>query len=410
MFFVALCALTAVAHIDAEDMSFLNSPNLRKGKRHHHGASSLHQHHHERHHDHKGKTGVAGLAKYHSSEQIFSLIQEMEKTCKTHLSTEWVPDSEDPSKKLFVARIGDPAATKKMLISSNEHARELLTGEVSLRFLQSACQASPGSAFLEDSVNSKFSKTDMQTVLANVQYTMVPIVNVKGRQLVETNAKPCQRRTTADEGDVDVNRNMEVDWGKGDDQNWGPKPFSTYQARILRDLAAKDKYLGFIDLHTGARSLMTSWGFKPQTDPDFQAQKKVLDIIKQQHCPDCEIGSNRVVINYENPGEVIDHMYATAGIKYTTLWEIYTGNTQDCVKNFNAPDDEYEKSVDNWSNALLSFGQYIHTSVDEKERSNPGFVNGGLVEQAAETAPRGSASASRQNSRLEDSDDRLMTT
>merc|ERR1719482_1973943 len=99
---------------------------------------------------------------------------------------------------------------------------------------------------------------------------------------------------------------------------------------------------------------MTSWGFKPETDPDFADQKKVLDIVKKNHCRDCEIGSNRVVIGYENPGEVIDHMYATAGIKYTSLWEIYNGRSvDDCIRNFNARDDEYEKSVENWSNALL---------------------------------------------------------
>merc|ERR1719240_1843620 len=100
---------------------------------------------------------------------------------------------------------------------------------------------------------------------------------------------------------------------------------------------------------------MTSWGFKPSTDPDFADQKKVLDIIHDKHCSDCEIGSNRVVIGYENPGEVIDHMYATAGIKYSTLWEIYDGSSGNCIANFNAPDDGYEESVNNWSSALIAY-------------------------------------------------------
>jgi hypothetical protein len=404
-FFLALFAVTAVAVEHAENVALLNSPKLRKTKAHHNGAS-FHQQHS------KDGTGVAGLKKYHSSEQIFSLIEEAKKTCKLPMSTEWMQDPAGEG-SLFVARIGHPDAKKKMLVASNEHARELLTGEVSLRFIQSACQTPPRSAFLEEASTSKSSnfKTDAQTVLENVQYVMVPVVNVKGRQLVESKTEPCQRTTAQEEGDVDLNRNMEVDWGKGHDQNWGTKPFSMYQSRILRDLASKDNYLGYIDLHTGARSLMTSWGFKPATDPDFADQKKVLDIIKQKHCPDCEIGSNRVVIGYENPGEVIDHMYATAGIKYTSLWEIYDGDTSDCIHNFNARDDEYETSVNNWSDALLSYGQYMHTSVDANERSNPGEVNGGLVEQSAERAPRGTFKApSRQHSRLEDSKDRLLTT
>lgn len=410
-FFLALCAITAVAHSEAEvensAESFLNSPKLRKVRPHNHGAS-LHQRHN--HVGGKGKTGVAGLHKYHSAEQIFSLIEGLKKDCKMPMSTQWVKDSQSDD-SLFVVQIGQPEANKKMLIASNEHARELLGGEVSLRFLQSACESPGGSAFLESA--STDSKTDAKTVLQNVQYTIVPIVNVKGRQLVESQDEPCQRTTVEQEGDVDLNRNMEVDWGKGSEQRWGEKPFSTYQARILRDLAAKDKYTGFIDLHTGARSLMTSWGFKPMTDPDFGDQKKVLDIIQKKHCPDCEIGSNRVVIGYENPGEVIDHMYAVAGIKYTSLWEIYDGHSSDCIRNFNAADDEYEESVNNWSNALLTFGQYIHTSVGVNERSNPGEVNGGLVEQSSELQPRGTAAAaiaSQQNTVLEDGEHGLLTT
>merc|ERR1719152_568291 len=101
--------------------------------------------------------------------------------------------------------------------------------------------------------------------------------------------------TSDDDADpnVDLNRNMDVDWGKGEKQNWGARPFSAYQSRILRDIAIEKKPHAFVDLHTGARTLMTSWGYKPGTDPDFKAQKKVLDIIRDKHCSDCRIGSNR---------------------------------------------------------------------------------------------------------------------
>merc|ERR1719456_783972 len=99
------------------------------------------------------------------------------------------------------------------------------------------------------------------------------------------------------------------------------------------------------------------------TDPDFNDQKKILDIIQAKHCTDCQIGSNRVVIGYENPGEIIDHMYASQKIKYSTLWELYQGDTNVCFKQFNPPDSEYDSLVNNWSNALLTFGSYMHTSV-----------------------------------------------
>lgn len=404
-FFLTLCPLLVsarVAHKDAENNALLNSPKLRKSRTHNHGASF------NQHHRHEGKTGVAGLARYHSSERIFSLIEDAKKTCKLPMKTEWVEDSQGEG-SLFVVRLGQPELKKKMLIVSNEHARELFGAEISLRLIQFVCESLPASSLLEDSTNSMFSKADALTVLENVQYVLVPIVNVKGRQLVESKAEPCQRSTTDDEGSVDLNRNMEVDWGKGSPQSWGTKPFSTYQARILRDIAAKDQFLGYVDLHTGAWSLMTSWGFREATDPDFADQQKVLDIVKKKHCPECDIGSNRLVIGYENPGEVIDHMYAIAKIKYTSLWETYDGDTVNCVEQFNAPDSEYDKSVNNWASALLTYGQYIHTSVSEDERSNPGAMDQGLVEQSAETMARGTT-ASKQKTRLEDTEDRLLTT
>lgn len=296
--------------------------------------------------------------------------------CAVPLTTSWMHDTEGDG-TLFIAKVGSDKAKKRILLASNEHAREMVTAEVSLAFIQSACSTGASSALksslMEESSEPKTSKVDKSTLLHNVQYIIVPVVNEKGRALVEQGSEPCQRMTTDAEGAVDLNRNMDVDWGKGEPQAWGEKPFSTYQARILRDLAAKEKPVAYIDLHTGARSLMTSWGYRPSTDPDFADQDKVLKIIQKNYCPDCDIGSNRVVIGYTNPGEVIDHMYEKQKIKYSTLWEVYAGDG-DCVENFNPPDSKYTEVTQNWANAIMTFGDYVHTSVDPNEHSHPGSL------------------------------------
>jgi len=274
-----------------------------------------------------------------------------------------------------VARLGNPQAEKKVLVAANEHARELVTAEVVLRFIKTACGKPKSSQSLLQSHDLLIGTVDAKVLLKDVHFIMLPVVNVKGRALVESGKETCQRMTSKDEGFVDLNRNMDVDWGRGEKQDWGEKPFSTYQARILRDVAAEHKPQAFVDLHTGAESLMTSWGYKPKTNPDFPDQKKVLDLIKERHCPKCEIGSNRIVIAYPNPGEVIDHMYAKQKIKYSTLWEVYEGDASDCVAQFNPPDDKYEAVVDNWSGALATFGDYMRTTVDVDERARPGNFN-----------------------------------
>jgi hypothetical protein len=297
----------------------------------------------------------------------------MEKNCSVPLKTEWVHDqtNKEDRARLFVVELGNPSIEKTVMVAANEHARELITAEVALGFLKKACGATSVAAaeFLLEGGDAK-----RATTLQNVRYVILPVVNMAGRQLVEQGKKTCQRYTTDEEGSVDLNRNADVDWGKGEKQNWGTSAFSTYQARIMRDVAEKHKPIAYIDLHSGARSLMTSWGFQHVTDPDYPDQEKLLKVIQEGHCKDCRIGANSVTIGYDNPGEIIDHMYAKQGIKYSTLWELWMGGdgSEPCIGFFNPYDKHYEKQVDNWSEALFTFGGYVHTTVDSKERSNPG--------------------------------------
>merc|ERR1719171_888804 len=118
---------------------------------------------------------------------------------------------------------------------------------------------------------------------------------------------------------------------------------------------------------------MTSWGYQNSTDPDYADQEKLLKFIQQRHCADCRVGPNGVTIGYPCSGEVLDHMYAKQGIKYSTLWEMYLGGEQDsdCVHRFNPTDDKYRDTVDVWANALLSVGEYVQTNVDPTEHSKP---------------------------------------
>eukprot|EP00971_Amphidinium_carterae_P231177 4587725-Amphidinium_carterae.1 len=238
------------------------------------------------------------------------------------------------------------------MVVANEHARELVTAEVVLRFIETACDAGG----------------DLQ----DVEFVLVPVVNEQGRRMVETGENVCQRLTTEEEGAVDLNRNMDVDWGQGAVEHPGRQPFSTYQTRIMRDLAAEHHPLAFVDMHSGRRELLTSWGYQHSKSPDFSAQRKPLDVIKAQHCPDCAVGAGWETIGYESPGEIIDHMYLKEGIKYATLWEIYEDEAQvgDCVLFFNPADRSYEEVVSNWTAALFSLADYIAQRVHVGDHSS----------------------------------------
>jgi len=295
--------------------------------------------------------GRHDMMKYHTATEILSAVSQLTQSCQHPLHVATVNDSKRVG-GLLVARLGKSSSDKKVMVVANEHPRELVTAEVMLRFLQMACN---GSGDLQE-----------------LEFVLVPVVNEQGRRLVETGSNVCQRLTTEEEGAVDLNRNMDVDWGRGVATNPGLTPFSTYQTRILRDLAAELQPLAFVDIHSGRRELITSWGYQHTENPDFGAQREPLDLIKAQHCPDCVIGAGWETIGYESPGEIIDHMYLKQGIKHATLWEIYEDSDHegDCVLFFNPTDTAYDEVVSNWTAALFAYGRFVAQRVRVGDRSS----------------------------------------
>lgn len=295
---------------------------------------------------------------YQSADALIEEVKTLGDSgkCAVPFSTTWETDEKDPKNKLFVARLGHSNATKGMLIVSNEHAREAITAEVSKSFIKWACAGSKSA----------------QLLFSSMHITMVPVVNLAGRRLVDDGSHPCQRFTADEgEGEIDLNRNMDVDFEASGDH--GAAPFSTYQARILRRLAADEKPLAYVDLHSGFHSLMVPWGSRSYTTADYPDQKRLLDQVAKSSCPKCEIGSNCKVIGYRNPGEIIDHMYQKQGIKHSTLWEIYDGKDEaNCLEYFNPLDKkEYDATVARWTRALQTFTHGVRRNVKVGEHSTP---------------------------------------
>mmetsp|Transcript_105861 Transcript_105861/g.297653 ORF Transcript_105861/g.297653 Transcript_105861/m.297653 type:complete len:399 (+) Transcript_105861:81-1277(+) len=305
---------------------------------------------------------------YHSSDAIVQRLQELaagDGACKAPLTAEWVSDTSPdapPLSRLFTVRLGAAKAPKRLFVVANEHARELITAEVALRFIEDACA--------DDS--------ELLSLLSHVRITVVPIVNLRGREQVE-NGATCLR-STVDEGEglIDLNRNADVDFEASEDH--GSEPFSTYQARIIRDIAAAEQPVAFLDLHSGAESLMVSWGNRPYTTVDYPDQLRLLELIKARWCPKCPVGSNRVVIKYPNPGEIIDHMYLNQKVKYSTLWEVWVGNSdeglprwtdQPCMLQFNPSPEQLGGVLVRWSGAIQSFAAFVHHNVTTDERTSP---------------------------------------
>jgi|Transcript_94289 hypothetical protein len=293
---------------------------------------------------------------YRSGDRIIEELSKLvsDEKCGVPSTATWEEDAVNPDRKLFVIRLGSDTARKRVMLVANTHAREAVTAEVAADFVQWACAGSE----------------DAKQLFADIGVTVLPILNLGGRRRIDNGRNPCQRATVDEgEGEIDLNRNMDVDFEAS--EGHGPRPFSTYQTRVLRSLAEKEKPLAYVDLHSGYNSLMVPWGSREYTTPDFPAQRRLLDEVSSKSCPKCEIGSNCKVIGYRNPGEIMDHMYQVAGIKYSTLWEIYQGNENgSCIDYFNPTTrDVFHSTVGRWTQAVKSVAHYVRDNVGISERS-----------------------------------------
>lgn len=293
---------------------------------------------------------------YRSGDQIIEELANLVSTgeCEVPSRAAWQDDAVNRDRKLFVLRLGSDNAQKRVMLVANTHAREAVTAEVAANFVKWACAGSD----------------EAKKLFASVRFTVVPILNLGGRRRIDNGVNPCQRRTADEgEGEIDLNRNMDVDFEPS--EGHGSHPFSTYQTRVLRGLAESERPLAYVDLHSGYNSLMVPWGSKEYTTPDFPAQRRLLDEVSSKSCPECEIGSNCKVIGYRNPGEIMDHMYQIAGIKYSTLWEIFEGSdSSKCLDYFNPMDrDVFHSTVHRWTQAVTYVGQFVRDHVGIAERS-----------------------------------------
>ena len=111
---------------------------------------------------------------------------------------------------------------------------------------------------------------------------------------------------------------------------------------------------------------MTSWGARHHGNPDSADQQAILSKAQAAaKCSNmtCPIGNNCDIIDYQNPGEIIDHMYAKQGIKYSTLWEVWAGESG-CLSQFNPLDGKVQPRL----NAVEWFlNQHVPTNDQTNE-------------------------------------------
>jgi hypothetical protein len=261
---------------------------------------------------------------YHSGDEIHDILGRLAGQCpgvdfdlsqRSELNTGSAAGQTVQLDVLHISRSGGEPKTRAMLIFG-EHARELISPETALHFVQTLCGSGPQAA-------------RAQSVLANTSFTIVPNANPISRKEVE-DGYYCKR---TNEDGVDLNRNFgdahRVAQGDepGEEMNPGPNGFSEPESRIIKGLIDEERPEIYISVHSGAYLLGMPFGYTSDRTPDNQANMlDVLRPISQKYCEGlCPYGNLANLIHYQNPGCDIDYVAEQSGSPYVFTWEIYVG-------------------------------------------------------------------------------------
>lgn len=275
---------------------------------------------------------------YHSSEELHSLLEEAVQGCKAADARLEEHQSRSSSVALDVITVsakGSGPSKPKAVFLFGEHARELVSSESGLHFVQSLCGM--GST----------SSDKVQKALAQMDFVIIPNANPKGRSLVESGSF-CKR---TNENGVDLNRNWgddhrdvatvrlasadaragadDDDSGDASEENPGPRGFSEPESEIVREVIEHSSPKLFLSVHSGAYLLGLPYGFSSSASPpNVDTMTQILSSISTTYCEgQCPYGNLARTIGYVSAGCSVDYVAEHMQVPYAFTWEIYSDAT-----------------------------------------------------------------------------------
>lgn len=216
-----------------------------------------------------------------------------------------------------VLRVRRPGGAKKKsraMYVFGEHARELVTVEAALAFVQALC----GQGGNAESAAKALDSTD---------FLIVPNANPISRKQVEA-GHYCKR---TNEDGVDLNRNWYVHRQPsahetdGDEENPGHFGFSEPETQILKGLAEDEKPDLYLSVHSGAYLL----GAPDDAAAFLQGKDMAVEILKSissDFCGgDCPYGRTTDILGYGMEGDDTTYITKAFGLPYSFTFEIYSG-------------------------------------------------------------------------------------
>eukprot|EP00746_Dinoflagellata_sp_MGD_P016691 gnl/MRDRNA2_/MRDRNA2_137850_c0_seq1.p1 gnl/MRDRNA2_/MRDRNA2_137850_c0~~gnl/MRDRNA2_/MRDRNA2_137850_c0_seq1.p1 ORF type:complete len:520 (+),score=107.95 gnl/MRDRNA2_/MRDRNA2_137850_c0_seq1:103-1662(+) len=275
---------------------------------------------------------------YHSSDEMSSLLEEAVHGCKTanaRLEPRQSRSSSVTVDVVYITAKGSGPSKPNAVFVFGEHARELVSSESGLHFVQSLCGV--GST----------SSDKVQKALGLMDFIIIPNANPKGRSLVESGSF-CKR---TNENGVDLNRNWgddhrdvstmaiasadaragadDDDAGDASEENPGIRGFSEPESEIVREVVEQASPKFFLSVHSGAYLLALPYGFTTSASPpNAEAMNQILSSISATYCGgQCPYGNLARTIGYLSPGCSVDYVTEHMKVPFAFTWEIWSDST-----------------------------------------------------------------------------------
>jgi carboxypeptidase T len=185
---------------------------------------------------------------------------------------------------IWALRIGERrGSARKLLFLGCHHAREWIAVEVPY--------------LLAEHLVTNAATNPIQQWLTQGEIWVAPMVNPDGHEYSRAHdrlwRKNRRRNRDASFG-VDPNRNYGYMWGTlnvntsshvpSDETYVGPRAFSEPETRAVRDLVARELFLGVITYHSYSQLILYPWGYTPRpiVDPADRAEMIALGESMQQ--------------------------------------------------------------------------------------------------------------------------------
>ena len=334
---------------------------------------------------------------YHTAEQLLSQAAAIKEHNPDYISTTSCPAIPDLPIYTITSQhthshIGTPKL--RLLLNFGEHGRELITSEIALtllRFLdtrsrqlerqqkeqtaqQRDAEVDGGDAYEYEryvhETDNDVSDAYLAFLLHNTHTTVVPLLNVWGRQRVEA-GEACSRKNR---NGVDLNRNYDFMHAQNtapahDETYAGSAPFTEPESQCIAQLASPPNVAPtvYANVHSGIQELYFGWDWTATPPlPNQREVTRLYEHVNSYHCS-CKVGAAGKIAGYVVHGGSMDWMYAQRNVSYSLTFEVYGDDRAamgDCYRTFNPQTREaLQDTCYRFATSFFSVMQYL---VEEK--------------------------------------------